>query len=142
MICAGAWVELAGFRVVALIVGFFFAALAAVVASKKLLPNNARHKPEPNPTGARGVVALGLAVVLGLAVITTGALVVIVGAVLAFVVVIVSVYFFVGDMLLDMLGIGDVSGNKSIIIGSEDNPNDVLFDGFLITFTFAFEFAV
>jgi len=109
-------------------VGFLFIALAAVVASKKLLPNKARHKPEPNPTDARGVVALGLAVVLGLAVITTGALV-----------AIVSVYFFVGDVLLDILG---VSGNKSIIIGSEDNPNDVLFDGFLITFTFAFEFAV
>lgn len=63
----------------------------------------------------RGVVALGFgfAVVLGLAVITTGALVT--GVVLA----IVSEYLFVGDVLLIMLD-GDVSGNKSIIIGPDD----------------------
>lgn len=66
---------------------------------------------------------MGLAVVLGLAVITTGALVVIVDVVLAFVVVIVSVYLFVGDVLLIRLG-GDEAGNKSIIIGSEDDPDD------------------
>lgn len=112
--------------------GFFFAALAAVVASKTLL-NNARHKPAPNPTGARGVVPLGFAVVLGLAVITTGALVV--DAVVACVVT-VSVYLCVGDVLLGTVD-GDVSGNKSIIIGSEGSPDD---GRFFIAFTFAFKF--
>lgn len=60
---------------------------------------------------------MGLAVVLGLAVITTGALV---GAALVRFVVI-SVYLFVDDVLL--ITFGD-KGNKSIIIGLEDDPDD------------------
>lgn len=115
----------------------FFAALAAVVASKKLPPNNARHKPPPNPTD-REVVALGLAVVLDLAVITTGALVVTIGAVLTCVVAIVSVYLFVGNVMLLTLG-GVESGNRSIIIGSEDSPDD---GRSLIAFGFVFKFTV
>lgn len=55
--------------------------------------------------------------------ITTGALVVTVGVVLTFVVVIVSVYLFVGDVLLITLGV-DEAGNKSIIIGLEDASDD------------------
>lgn len=109
------------------VTGFgFFLALAIVDASERLLPNNARHKLTPNPVGAR-VVVLGRIVVLDLAVITTGALVVVIGALLddANVVVLASVYFFAVEALLLTLDDGvDEYGNKSIVIGSEDGPDD------------------
>lgn len=69
------------------------------------------------------MVVLGFTVVLGLAVITTGALVVLIGMVLDRVdaAVFVSIYLFVVDAL--RLGGGEEEyGNKSIIIGSEDGP--------------------
>lgn len=112
-----------------------------MVASKGLLlPNNARHKLTPNPVGAR--VVLDRVVVLGLAVITTGALVVILGALLGCVdvfVLVSSMYFFVVDVLL-MLG-GDVDGyaNKSIVIGLEDGSDD---GRSLIALRLLFEFTV
>lgn len=94
-----------------------FLVVLAVVASNKLLPpNNARHKFTPNPTGAC-VVVFGLAVVLDLAVMTTGGLVVVIGVVdRVDAIVLASMYFFVFDVRSLVLEYG----NKSIIIGSED----------------------
>lgn len=68
---------------------------------------------------------MGCIVVLDLAVITTGALVVVSGTMLGCTNagVSASVYFFVVDAL--MLGDGvDKDGNKSIIIGLEDDSGD------------------
>lgn len=93
------------------------------------------------------VIVLGFAVVLGLAVITTGALVEEIGTISNCVdaIVLASVYLFVVDVLLLLLlnckFRGDVEeyGNKSIIIGSEDGPRGGRFS---ITLRFAFAFAV
>jgi hypothetical protein len=83
----------------------------AVVASNKLPPpNKALHKLTPSP-GACVVMVFGLTVVvLGLAVMTTGGLVVAIdlGAV-----VLASVFLFVVDAVLEY-------GSRSIIIGCKD----------------------
>lgn len=122
------------------VTGFgFFLTLAFVDASKRLLPNNARHKLTPNPTGASVVVVLDRIVVLDLAVITIGILVVVIGIALDCINagVLASMYFFVVDTVLLTLGdwTVDENGNKSIIIGSEDDSND---EGFLIVLMFEF----
>jgi len=116
-----------------LIVGFCFM-LAAVVVSKKLLPNNARHKLIPNPMGACVVVLIfDFVVVLGLAVITTGALVVVV---MDRVDIVVSDGFLVGGVFKSDVGGYD---NRSIIIGSEDGFGDGR-SLMILRFAFAFVF--
>jgi len=70
---------------------------------------------------------LGCIVVLDLAVITIGILVVVTGTALDCINagVLASMYFLVVDAVLLTLGdIVDENGNKSIIIGSEDDSDD------------------
>lgn len=120
LLCVVDFTICTGFRVVWTGLGFaaLVVVLAAVDVSNKLPPNNIRHRFAPNPTGVRAVVVVGF--VLGLAVITTGALVVIIGAALDCIdAVLVSVYFFAFDVLNCPLA-DDVYGNKSITIGLED----------------------
>lgn len=125
-----------------MVVGFCLLALAAVDVSNKLPPNNIRHKFAPNPTGARAVVVV-VGLVLGLAVMTTGFLVVIVGTVLDCIdaVVLASVDFFVLDVLpaLNCQFGDDVDecGDKSITIGLEDGLGD---KRFLIALESVFKF--
>jgi len=103
---------------------------ATVVVSKILVPNNARHKLIPNPMGACVVVlTFGFAVVLGLAVITTGALVVIILDCVNVAVFVCKGFFVAGVFKSDI----DGYGNKSIIIGSEDGFGD---GRFLMTLRF------
>jgi len=122
-----------GLGLAILTVGFFFM-LATVVVSKILLPNNARHKFIPNPMGACVVVlTLGFAVVLGLAVITTGALVVIILDRVDVAILVSNGFFVVSVFKPDI----DGCGNRSIIIGSEDKFGD---GRFLMTLRFVFAF--